>query len=124
MKLVVCLRPQRVPDSKETSVKKVAILLLGIALPPGAHAAYDDDILQPWVGATQDELAAGWGYPQSANDYVKIDEEITIFTYRSFRGGIGGSAVCVVSFTLRSKVVVGWRREGENCPRNKRASRR
>ena len=57
---------------------------------------------------------------QKPNDVVKIDDEITVFTYRSFRDGFAGPAACVVSFTMKNKTVTTWKYEGGNCPRNKR----
>ena len=103
--------------------------ILLVSLP--ATAGYKNDIMEPWIGATQDELTAQWGYPQSANDLFKIDEETVIYTYRSersqgvgpWRHKFGGPTQCVVSFTVRNKAVVAYKYEGENCPRFKRQPR-
>jgi len=91
-----------------------------MAMPMSLHAAYADKILKPWVGASQEELVAKWGYPQSANDLFNIDEDTVVFTYRSFRNGPGGPAACTVSFTMKAKKVIAWKYEGANCPRLQR----
>ncbi len=85
-----------------------------------ALANYASKILEPWIGATKEELVAKWGYPQSANDLVRIDDETIVFTYRSFRAGFAGLEPCVVSFTLVDDIVTQWKYEGANCPRYKR----
>jgi hypothetical protein len=83
-------------------------------------AGYTQTIMEPWVGASLDELTSKWGFPQSADDLFKVNDTTTIYTYRSNRGGIGGQLKCTVSFTIRNKVVVGFKYEGGHCPRNKR----
>lgn len=99
-------------------------LLVSVALvttAPLALADYASKILKPWIGATKQELVATWGYPQSANDVVRIDDEVTVYTYRSFRtAGPSLPAPCVVSFTLTNERVTFWKYEGANCPRYKR----
>jgi hypothetical protein len=85
-----------------------------------ALANYASKILKPWIGATKQELVAKWGYPQSATDLIRIDEETTVYTYRSFRAGVAGPEPCVVSFTLVNDIVTQWKYEGANCPRYKR----
>jgi len=98
--------------------KYLAVLLC--SLPFSISAGYTKNIMEPWMGASLEELTAKWGFPQSKNDLFKVDENTTIYTYRSNRGGIGGEIKCTVSFTLRNKIVVGFKYEGGNCPRNKR----
>jgi hypothetical protein len=101
-------------------MRRIWILAFLLPIAATAFANYRDDVLKPWVGATKQELVAKWGYPQAANDIVRIDEETTVYSYRSFRMGAGGQMHCVVSFTLHKDVVVQWKYEGENCPRYKR----
>jgi hypothetical protein len=93
-----------------------------------ACASYRNDIMEPWIGASQEELVMRWGYPQSANDLIKINDTTSVFTYRSYRSlghgpwrnfG-GGPSLCAVSFTLKNSVVANYRYEGENCPKIKR----
>jgi hypothetical protein len=99
------------------------ILLLSALLATfacGALANYANKIMKPWVGATKQELVAKWGYPQSANDLIRIDEQTVVYTYRSFRAGAVGPEPCVVSFTLVNDIVTLWKYEGANCPRYKR----
>ena len=96
------------------------LLFLLLASSPPVSAGYKDDVMEPWLGATQDELVSKWGYPQTANDLFKIDDETTIFTYRSFRDGFIGPAPCLVSFTIKKNVVTGYKYEGQNCPRIRR----
>lgn len=95
-----------------------SISLMCTCLP--ALADYKEDIMEPWIGATQEELTVKWGYPQTANDVVKIDDETTIFTYRSFQRGFGGRMHCMVSFTIKKKIVSGYKYEGGHCPKFKR----
>ena len=98
------------------------VLLSGLltAFASGALADYASKILKPWVGATKQELVAKWGYPQSANDLIRVDDETTVYTYRSFRAGFAGPEPCVVSFTLVNDRVTQWKYEGANCPRYNR----
>jgi len=83
---------------------------------------YAENIMQPWVGASKAELIGKWGYPQSANDYVKIDDGIEVYSYRSYRvdGWSGYQTPCVVSFTIENEVVTAYKYEGANCPRYQR----
>ena len=97
-------------------MRKTLLFCMLMVVVSAASAGYEDVIMKPWIGATQDELTSKWGYPQSANDYVKISDEITIFTYRSNRLQVR----CVISFTVKNKTVIGWKYEGGNCPRHKR----
>jgi hypothetical protein len=101
-------------------VKRLPVAVALVAFTVTALANYANDVMKPWVGATKQELVAKWGYPQAANDLVRIDEETVVYTYRSFRVGFGGPMPCVVSFTLQKDVVVQWKYEGEHCPRHKR----
>lgn len=96
----------------------ISVFLMCASL--SALADYKVDIMEPWLGATQEELTGKWGFPQTANDVVKIDDETTIYTYRSFRGGFGGPMRCVVSFTIKKKIVSGYKYEGGHCPKLKR----
>jgi hypothetical protein len=100
-------------------MKRFLLVLFMVVVAP-ASAGYKNDVMEPWLGATQDELTAKWGYPQTANDVVKIDDDTTVFTYRSFRNGFGGPSRCVISFTMKKKIVTGYRYDGANCPRHKR----
>jgi len=87
-----------------------------------ACAAYQATILDPWVGATKAELVEGWGYPTSNDDIVKIDDTITVYSYRS-KIDIGfdaGPQDCVVSFTLERDIVTSARYVGANCIRHER----
>lgn len=86
----------------------VATLLAGCA-------AYDQRVLEPWVGASRAELVAAWGYPQASTDVVKIDA-VTVYTYRNT--GVspdGRSSSCVVSFAIESERVTSARRVGSEC---------
>jgi hypothetical protein len=100
--------------------RPVLLSALLAAFATSALASYASKILKPWVGATKQELVAKWGYPQSANDLIRVDDETTVYTYRSFRAGFSGPEPCVVSFTLVKDVVTLWKYEGANCPRYKR----
>ena len=101
-------------------MKRFPLVAAMLAVASVALANYANDVMKPWVGATKQELVAKWGYPQAATDLVQIDEDTVVYTYRSFRTGIGGSMPCVVSFTLQKEVVIQWKYEGEHCPRYKR----
>ena len=90
------------------------ICFLVISLP--VLASYKKAIMQPWIGATKNELTAKWGYPQSANDLVKIDDDTVVFSYRS----VIRNTACIVSFTLKNDVVIAWKYRGGNCPRIRR----
>lgn len=83
-------------------------------------AGYKEKYMEPWIGATQEELTKKWGYPQTANDVVKIDDETTVFTYRSNNVGWGGRIKCLVSFTIKKKVVTRFKYEGGHCPKIRR----
>ncbi len=96
------------------------IIIVALVALLSACASYKTDVMEPWVGATLDELTNKWGYPQTANDVFKIDDETTIFTYRSFREGFVGPIPCLVSFTIKKKIVSGFKYEGGNCPRIKK----
>ena len=98
-----------------TRLVPVAAFLSAVAAV--ALADYAGKILKPWLGATKQELVAKWGYPQSANDLIRIDDETTVYSYRSFRAGFAGPEPCVVSFTLVNDRVTQWKYEGANCPR-------
>jgi len=95
-------------------------IIVAFATLLSACASYKNDVMDPWVGATQEELTNRWGYPQTANDVFKIDDETTIYTYRSFRYGPNGPTPCLVSFTIKKKIVTGYKYEGGNCPRIKK----
>lgn len=99
---------------------KQSIIVVALVLLLSACASYKNDIMEPWLGATLDELTDKWGYPQTANDVFKIDDETTIFTYRSFRDGFNGPSPCLVSFTIKNKIISRYKYEGDNCPRNKK----
>jgi hypothetical protein len=101
-------------------MKRLPIFTAVLSVASVALANYANDVMKPWVGATKQELIAKWGYPQAVNDLVQIDEDTVVYTYRSFRAGIGGPMPCVVSFTLQKEVVTQWKYEGEHCPRYKR----
>ncbi len=89
-------------------------LLLSVSI--SVSAGYKKDVMETWVDATRDELTAGWGYPQAAGDHFKVNDKTTIYTYRSNRNNVS----CVISFTIRNDIVVGYKYEGGNCPRKKR----
>lgn len=78
---------------------------------------FADVISGAMFGALEAELVAKWGYPQEANDLVRINDEVIIYTFRSRRRGPGGPTNCVVSFTIKSGVVTGYRVEGGDCPK-------
>jgi len=90
------------------------ILLLTTTL--NISAGYKKNIMEPWMDATRAELTAAWGYPQAAGDHFKLNDKTTIYTYRSNRNNVS----CVISFTIRNDIVVGYKYEGGNCPRKKR----
>ncbi len=96
----------------------LTVLLLTITL--NVSAGYKKDIMEPWMDASQAELVAAWGYPQTAEDLFKVNDNTTIYTYRSNRSSIGGQIKCTVSFTIRNEIVAGYKYEGGNCPRNRR----
>jgi hypothetical protein len=98
------------------SARHLLIVGLFTAVAVSACGTYKDAIMEPWLGATQNELTQKWGYPQTANDVVKFDDGTTNFTYRSYRGG----DFCLVSFTLKRGIVAGYKYEGGNCPRIER----
>ena len=85
-----------------------------------AFAGYEKSVMVPWLGASQNELVQKWGYPQTSNDVVKIDDETTIFTYQGSRTIAGMRKHCVISFTLQNKTVTGYKVAGANCPKIKR----
>ena len=102
------------PDIKQRKERDLQTGYLGN---PGVFAAsYKKAIVQPWIGATKDELTAKWGYPQTSHDLVKIDDDTVVFSYRS----VIRNAACIVSFTLKNDVVIAWKYRGGNCPRIKR----
>lgn len=99
-------------------------LLLTLASISGC-ASYKTAVMDPWMGASETELIQGWGYPQSANDIVKIDSEKKVYTYRYNTGSfMNGPSSCVVSFTLDRGYVQGWKYNGANCPRYVRTTTR
>ncbi len=99
---------------------RLLLIILLLTTTFSVSAGYKKDIMEPWMDATQAELVAAWGYPQTDKDHFKVNDNTTIYTYRSNRGSIGGQIKCTVSFTIRKDVVVGYKYEGGNCPRNKR----
>src|SRR3990172_5674665 len=106
----------------------IAIGLGLLFVPFSVSAAFKNDVMEPWIGATNEELVEKWGYPQSANDLLKIDDTTTIYTYRSnrslgsgpHRNFGGGPTECVISFTVKNNVVTRYKYEGGNCPKIKR----
>lgn len=98
----------------------IILLTCSFSAPFSVVAGYTKNIMEPWMGATLNELTSAWGFPQSSDDLFKVNETTTIYTYRSNRGGIGGQLKCAVSFTIRDKKVVGFKYEGGHCPRIKR----
>lgn len=87
-----------------------ALLLAGC----GSFAAR---VLQPWVGAPESELVQKWGYPQSANDIVTINDNTKVYTYRSNNAGLlSPAAECVISFTIEAGYVSSGKYVGDNCP--------
>ena len=94
----------------------VALVLVGLTISLPVFASYKKAIMEPWLGATRDELTAKWGYPQSADDLVKIDNDTVVFSYRSSVRRVE----CIVSFTLKNDVVIAWKYRGGNCLRIKR----
>lgn len=97
-----------------------ALLIFMFVFSLPVSAGYTKDIMEPWMGATRDEVVAQWGYPQAATDIINIDDKTTVYTYRSKRGGFGGQLECVVSFTFTNNIVTGFKYEGGHCPRHKR----
>ena len=68
-----------------------------------------------WIGASETELVGKWGYPETQNDVVKISDDIKVYSYRSFRRGIGGYAGCIISFTIKKGEVIYWKYRGGHC---------
>jgi len=97
-------------------VKKFSAGLL-IATLVSACASYDSRVLDPWVGAGKAELVAAWGYPQSANDLVRIDDRVTVYTYRNpgTSAMTGQPSTCAVSFSIEADRVTSARRVGTEC---------
>ena len=85
-------------------------------------ATYTTRILEPWLGASKEELIVKWGYPQSASDVVKFENDILIYTYRSFTSGYGAyhPTQCVISFTMKKEIITSYKVIGADCPRIER----
>lgn len=93
-------------------------LLIAIVALAAGCASYKTKVLQPWLGASEAEVVQKWGYPQSANDVVRIDDSTKVYTYRSARGSFltpNIAVACVVSFTFRDDKVISDKFEGDNC---------
>ena len=98
----------------------ILAILAAVALT--ACASYGSTTLDPWVGASEDELTQVWGYPQTANDIARIDDTKTTYTYRYLSNSLFSPPTpCVVSFTLENRRVRAWRYNGGNCPNNERS---
>ena len=99
---------------------KITLIIVVVLI--SSCAVYNEEIMQPWLGASKDELVSKWGYPQSANDYFKINESTTVYSYRSYRPDVwsGLPTPCTVSFTIENDLVKAYKYEGSNCPRIER----
>ena len=78
--------------------------------------------MESWRGASKAELIEKWGYPQSANDVVKFDDGVVVYTYRSISSAFSPvyPSQCVVSFTIKNDVVTAYKYRGHDCPRAER----
>jgi hypothetical protein len=94
-------------------------LVLAVAVSGAACASYQTKILDPWVGASRAELVKFWGYPQASTDVVKIDDRVTVYTYRSQGTSVasGQPSACAVSFAIEAERVQSARYTGSECKR-------
>lgn len=95
-------------------------LIFILAIVAGCGVKTVKTIISEWSGASQDELVRAWGFPETQNDLVTIDNHTQVFTYRSFNDGFDGPAICVISFTLTDKIVTQWKYRGANCTKIER----
>jgi len=103
-------------------MNKLKIILCLAVMLISSCVTYDQKIMQPWVGATKDELVSKWGYPQSASDLFQVNESTTVYSYRSYRTDVmsGTLTPCTVSFTIEHDLVKAYKYEGSNCPKIER----
>ncbi|MDR7135317.1 hypothetical protein J2X06_002526 [Lysobacter niastensis] len=78
--------------------------------------------MNPWLGASKNELVSVWGYPTASIDIVQVNDQIKVYTYRYATSDAmtGAPTTCRISFTLRSDYVERWDLNGGGCPRNER----
>ena len=108
-------------SDQRTKVFSIAVNLTIVAgLMLTSCGTYEPTILAPWEGASKEELVAKWGYPQSANDIVKVEPNVVVYTCRSSSSYGGNSWSCAVSFTLTDDVVTAFKYVGPDCIRHKR----
>lgn len=76
----------------------------------GGCATFDHQVMAPWKGATEAELLAVWGPPQSTQEAAGPDAATKVHTYTSFNG-----EPCQMTFTVTDGVVTDWARKGGAC---------
>lgn len=98
---------------------KSPLTLLSLVAVLVGCATYQEKILDPWIGASRAELVSAWGYPQHAADVVRIDDNVSVYTYRN--GTLlnlnGVTSRCVVSFSIEADKVTTARANGSECRR-------
>lgn len=76
----------------------------------GGCATFDHQVMAPWKGATEAELLAVWGAPQSTEEATQAGSPGKVLTYTSFNG-----EPCRMTFTVTDGVVTDWTRKGGAC---------
>ena len=106
----------------EVKLMKRLFFVFALVSPVMAQGAKFDELMQEWVGKTQEQVTRSWGYPMHADHVLRLGE-VTVFTYEfgmseGLRfGSLGSNGPCRLAFVFRDNKVIQQRWEGKFCPR-------
>ena len=101
------------------------LLPLLLLFPVAGFAGKYNDIMDKWIGATQEQVTGQWGYPIKRDHVVRLDD-VMVYTYEfgveefARFSSYGSLGPCRVSFAFRQKKVIKTRWEGTFCPKIRR----
>lgn len=101
---------------------KRLLLVLTLVSPATAQGAKFGNLMEQWIGKTQEQVTRAWGYPMDADHVIQLGD-VTVYTYEfgmteGLRfGSFGSNGPCRIAFVFRANKVLRNRWEGKFCPR-------
>ena len=90
-------------------MKKLLVPLLVIII---SGCVNTSEVLNSWIGASEDQLVSTWGVPTST---YKLNNGFKLIEYKRLTG-IYGQNHCTRTFTINtSGIVTNWKQTGLGC---------